>query len=136
MIRSASLRRGLNGLGFGLFVATGLSAWATILRVSQGTGPFDRIGSSYGITVLVYFLAFSLGGVIWGLLAPLRRWLLGSMLLGALLLAPMYLGFSILNRPSPELTTAWRTAASVIASLVAGGLLGVYVWVHERRNKR
>lgn len=125
----------LRGLSVGLFVATGLSAWVTFLRLWQGTAPFDRAGTPYGVTVLVYYFAFSLGGVVVGALLPLRRWALGSMLLGMLFVGPVYASFMLIDPLPQDRFVNWNLFATLTATVVGGGLLGLWVWWDEQRGR-
>ncbi len=72
----------LKGLSLGLFVATGLSAWALLLRTQAGTAPFDRLHTTFTATVVGYYHGGTTGGLLIGLAWPLRRWLIGYALLG------------------------------------------------------
>ena len=128
-------RNVLRGLGLGLFIATGLSAWATFLRLSQGTAPFERIGIPYAQAVLVYYGALGLGGAVVGALLPLRRWALGSMLLGFLLLAPMYASSALLYTLHHPRFSTWIALGTLAASIIVGGGLGLWVWSNEQKGR-
>src|SRR6266550_3208488 len=82
----------LRGVGFGLLVATGFSAWVTFVRLVSGTEPFDRLHTTYGAVIELYYAGGFSGGVFIGLLWSLRRWPLGSMLLGIIGVFPLYYG--------------------------------------------
>lgn len=126
----------MRGLGVGLFVATGLSVWITFLRLWQGTAPFDRAGTQYGVTVVVYYVAFSLGGIVVGALLPLRRWALGSMLLGMLFVGPVYASFVFLDASPQDRFSRWNVFVTLAATVIGGGLLGLWMWWGEQRGRR
>lgn len=128
-------RNVLRGLGLGVFIATGLSAWATFLRLWQGTAPFQHAGSTYSRTVFLYYAAFITGGVILGLLHPLRRWALGSMLLGFLFVLPVYASFVLIDASPSERFSTWNVCGTLAASLVVGGGVGLWVWLNERNHR-
>jgi FtsH-binding integral membrane protein len=130
-----STRTAIRGLGVGLLVATGLSAWATFLRVWQGVAPFDRLSTPYARTVAVYYVGFGVGGAMLGALLPLRRWALGSMLLGVLFVAPVYAGFVFLHPPTTGLSLSWKILGTLAASVIVGGGLGLWVWSNEQRGR-
>ncbi len=123
------------GLALGLFIATGLTVWITFLRVTQGTAPFEHAGTPYGRTVLLYYAGFVVGGTVLGALLPLRRWALGSMLLGFLFVLPVYASFVVLDATPAERFSSWNVLGTLIASIVVGGGLGLWVWSNEWRGR-
>ena len=129
-------RNVLRGLGVGLFIATGLSAWATVVRLSRGSDPFERAGTPYAKTIFLYYAGFSLGGAVVGALLPLRRWALGSMLLGFLFVAPVYGSFVFLGASPQERFSSWNVLGTLAASIIAGGGLGLWAWSNERKGRR
>ncbi len=126
----------LRGAGLGVFIASGLSAWATVLRLSQGTAPFERAGTPYAQTVLLYFVGFSFGGAILGALLPLRRWALGSMLLGFFFVAPVYASFVFLDASPHGRFSSWNVIGTLAASTIVGGGVGLWVWSNEQKGRR
>src|SRR3989442_1463332 len=89
----------LKGLGLALFVATGFSAWVTFLRVAYGTTAFDRLHTTYGAVVALYYLGGLAAGILLGVFWPLRRWLPGSALLGMLAVFQLYFGAAFTDSP-------------------------------------
>ncbi|MGH7654560.1 MAG: hypothetical protein ACREN6_07855 [Gemmatimonadaceae bacterium] len=125
----------VRGMGLGVFIASGLSAWATFLRLVQGTAPFERAGTPYAQTVLIYYLAFTFGGAIIGALQPLRRWALGSMLLGVLFVAPVYASFVFLDTSPHGRFSTWNVLGTLAASIIVGGGAGLWVWSNELKGR-
>ena len=125
----------LRGLSFGLFVATGLGLWVTFLRVTLGTGPFDDSGVPYALTVLLYFVGCAVGGTLLGALLPLRRWALGSMLLGVLFTLPVYATFLLAHSGLDSFHRGWKLAGLLVGTLIVGGGLGLWVWSEEVRRR-
>lgn len=125
----------LVGLSLGLFMAAGLSLWITFLRVTLGTAPFDEIGVPYTVTVLLYMIGFGIGGILIGALLPLRRWALGSMLLGMLFTFPVYATFLLAHSGLDGFHRGWKLAGLLIGTLIVGGGLGLWVWSEEGRRR-
>src|SRR5689334_21564449 len=126
------VRRGVFG---GAAIATCFSAWATFLRITAGAAPFEHTGTAYGQTVGIYFAAFTIGGVLIALLWPLRRWAIGSMVLGFLFLLPVYSGFVLVDAEPAARFSSWNVWSTLIISAVGGSTLGLSVWWTERRQR-
>ena len=124
-------RNMLKGLALALFVATGFSAWVTFLRLTVGTAPFDRLDTTYQDVVLVYYAGGFSGGILLGLLWPLRRWVLGSALLGVVGVFPMYYGFAIQQSPRSEWLAARNLWTALLLSLFVGTCIGTGIWLRE-----
>lgn len=125
----------LRGLGLGVFVATGFTVWVTILRISQGTVPFDRVGTAYGDTVLFYYGSFAIGGMLAGVLWPvLHRWLVGWMLLGCIFVAPVYVAFVIVGTSPAGPLSIWKIVGVLFGAVVVGGLVGLRSWSLSRNR--
>lgn len=86
---------------FGLFIGTVLAAWICVLMIVQGSLTIELRGGSrvFGPTVvLTYLIGGAGGGAVTGLLLPLHKSFLGSMLVGIVALIPLGLGvFSVLS---------------------------------------
>lgn len=135
-IRLHSFARNLrSGIVLGLYIATGLSLWATLIRLIGGLGPFEATGTPYGRTIVLYYVGCVLGGSLLGALLPLRRWALGSMLLGILFVMPIYGTFAFVRASQSDQEAPWRITGLLVASILAGGVLGFYAWSHEQRRK-
>lgn len=117
----------LIGVGTGLGVATAFTLWVTFLRLRFGTAPFERLQASYSATVVVYYVGFALGGLIVGMLLPLRRSPAGAALLGFLFMLPMYAGFLIVNVPRAEWLNPFWIVSTLAVSAVGGTLLGLWL---------
>jgi MFS family permease len=124
------------GIGLGLAIATAFTLWVSFLRLTAGTEPFERTGTSYSVTILVYYVGFAVGGLMVGLLAPLRKWPLGSALLGFLLMLPMYSAFVIVKAPRSEWLTPFWILSTLGVSVVGGGALGLWIWREEHGRRR
>jgi len=128
------MRNLLRGLILGVFVARGLSLWATVIRFTSGTDHSNASGATYGKTLINYYAGFVIGGLLIGLLLPIRRHAWGSMLLGFLFVLPVYSAFIVFGSSSNRLDRV-DTLGALIISAVAGGGLGLWVWFNEYRSK-
>lgn len=125
-------RTGLaKGLALGLVVATGLSVWVTLLRVASGTAPFDRLDTTYPTVIGLYYASGLAGGLVIGLAWPLRRWLLGSALLGALGVLPLYLGAAFIESEPSQWLTQENLTVAVVLAIIVGVPLGIWVWFRD-----
>ena len=130
---SAFGRQVFAGAVAGVVVATAFSGWVTLQRLLSGATLFDRIGISYPVTVAYYYVVLPLGGALLGALWSLRRHLLGAVLLGVLLAAPLYFGAAILLR-KPSDTWLADLRMAVILSVVGGASVGIWNWWDERKE--
>ncbi len=121
----------LMGLGLGLAIATGFAIWITFLRLSAGARPFDRLDTTYSATVALYYAGGSVGGLVIGLLWPLRRWPWGSALLGMLGVFPLYFGVELTKSRPSEAWTVDNLATSAFLAFLVGGALGIWVWLDD-----
>ncbi len=119
------------GVALGLFVATGLSLYVTVLRVGSGPGPFQRLDTTYPMTVALYYGAGFVGGILLGLVWPLKRWFLGSALLGMLGVFPLYLGASFLMSPPSQWLTGTNFAEAALLALMVGVPVGAWIWFDD-----
>ena len=117
----------LKGLSLGLFVATGLSAWALLLRTQAGTAPFDRLHTTFTATVVGYYQGGTTGGLLIGLAWPLRRWLIGDALLGILGVFPFYL-FAARGHEDAPLLRSENIATALLGAFFVGAAVGVWAW--------
>jgi len=56
-----------------LFIAAAFSTWVLVLYLFRGNRPFERLETSLGAAILLYFTAAILLGPLVGLLLPLAR---------------------------------------------------------------
>lgn len=103
-----------------------------------GPGLFERIGIPWLGVVSIYFATLSLGGSLFGALLPLKRWAPGAMLLGFLFVLPMYVALIFLLSLHRESTASFRGSLvdGVVVGAIVGSLLGLFIWIDERRSKR
>jgi len=125
-------KRMLLGACTGMAIATGFAIWVSLLRIGRGTAPFDRLGTSYGTTIAIYYATLPPAGVIVGLLYPLRRSRFGAMALGFLFMLPMYAAFVAVKTPRQELFQPFRVVLTILVAGLAGALLGYWIWSDER----
>lgn len=126
----------LSGLKLGLGIATFFSLWVLIVRLLLGAGGFERYGIGWVEVVAVYYLGLSLGGCAYGALLPLRRFALGSALLGFLLVLPMYLGISValgLALEADRPLKADLVVGTVLAAFV-GSVFGLWEWIDHKKE--
>ena len=122
------LKRMLLGGSAGTFIATGFAVWVSLLRIGQGTEPFDHLGTSYGTTITIYYATLPPAGAIVGLLYPIGRSRFGAMALGFLFLLPMYAAFVAVKTPPQELFQPFRVVLTILVAGLAGALLGYWIW--------
>lgn len=123
------------GMLLGLWIAAGLSLWALLMRLVVGTAPFEATTFSLTQTVLIYFAGFTTGGLLVGLLSPLRRWAIGSMLLGIVFTLPVYALFAATYAKNATVPSSWLGLGVLAVAVVVGGGLGLWVWSNEHRGR-
>ena len=122
-----------SGLRTGLVIATGFSIWATVVRLAVGPRAFEHFGVAWEEIVVVYYLAFSVGGSVYGALLPLKRHVAGAVVLGFFLMCPMYLGASVLFHITQNQSGSWGEdlALAVVLGVIAGIMLGIWFTMSE-----
>jgi hypothetical protein len=95
----------------------------------------DRLGLSFTAVALTYLTACPLGGVLFGAAMPIRRWVLGSILLGVLAVFPLYVGALALLKPPDIRFFPEAVLGGVFLSLLIGGSQGFLDW-RERNPRR
>jgi hypothetical protein len=131
LFRAPFVRNIAKGVGIGLFIATGFTAWITFLRLTSGTQPFDRLQTTYSATVALYYGGGLIGGLLVGLLWPLHRWPLGSALLGILGVFPTYFGVEVTRTTHTSPFTLDNVAKSAVIAFLVGGALGISIWLDD-----
>jgi hypothetical protein len=121
----------LQGVGLGLVIATGFAAWVTFLRLAFGTEPFQRLHTTYGSVVQLYYAGGVSGGILLGLFWPLRRWPLGSALLGFIGVFPFYYGAALLQSPRAEWFTHDNLTSALLLAFLVGAPVGVLYWLRD-----
>ncbi len=121
----------LMGMGLGFFVATGFTVWITFIRLSAGPGPFESLDTTYGATVALYYGGGFVGGVLIGLLLPLRRWPWGAALLGIVGVFPLYFGVELAKSGVTDAFTRDNVATSTFLAFVVGGAAGLWFWFDD-----
>ena len=77
------------GVGVGVLVATGLSAFVLLGYAARGGAP-NQYGIPTGQIVAFYYAAGAVGGAVGGLLAPIGRWYLGRVAISYVLMNVVY----------------------------------------------
>ena len=130
-------KNALLGLGLGLFVATGFTAWVTFIRLSRGTAPFAANHTTYGQSVLFYYAGLSVGGTLAGSLWPLlRRWAVGWMIMGFVLMCPAYALFLVDDWDALARNPGWMVGGTIVGAAVVGGGVGLQEWSEGRPGYR
>lgn len=119
----------LKGLGLGLVVATGLTAWVLLLRI-RGTTPFERLDTTFTRVVIGYYEGGTAGGLLIGLAWPLGRWVIGYALVGMLGVFPFYL-FAPGGRHGAPLLSPENVASALLGAFFVGGAVGVWIWADD-----
>ena len=121
----------LMGMGLGFFVATGFTVWITFIRLSAGPGPFESLDTTYGTTVALYYGGGFVGGILIGLLWPLRRWPWGAALLGMVGVFPLYFGVELAQSGVTGAFTRYNVASSALLAFLVGGAVGLWSWLDD-----
>ena len=125
-----------SGLRTALVFATLCSFGVIVRRVVEGPEAFARVGIRWEGLVVLYYVAFSLGGSAYGALLPLRRALgfdFAAIMSGIIFVAPLYLGAAVLVSP---LFSSLQTALTfgLFCALFVGIPLGLYWWDTDREQ--
>jgi len=118
-------------MGLGFVVAAGFTIWVTFLRLTVGTRPFEHLDTTYSATVALYWAGGLVGGLLVGMLLPLRRWPWGAALLGMVGVFPLYFGVELTNSTVASAFTLDNLATSAFLAFLVGGSAGMWVWLDE-----
>lgn len=121
----------------GAFYATLLSVYALTLVVLSRGRVLDKYGPNVTVirVIVVYYSAAVLGGTVVGVLKPIAKTLLGSMLIG--FLVALIGGFFVLMTLLPP--EEWRSVlplATVLFALALGPGAGAINWYFDRKDRR
>ena len=119
----------LKGVAFGLALGIFTAGAAALRLVFAGQGtPWREVLRLYGVAVAFYLGAGVLGGMLYGILAPIRHLYLGKCLTAYLILLLVYAGGSavvlpLVGEPRPDhvIFTIWAILCLFLAPL--------YVWL-------
>jgi hypothetical protein len=106
------------GVSAGLLVAAVYAAVASVIFLFRGSRPFAANDVTLSGALLAYFAAGVLGGVAYGLLHPLGRWLAGQLLIATIC---AMLAFMAIKAASVGPPTRW--ASGDWSGVVVLGLL-------------
>jgi hypothetical protein len=119
------------GATVGLVVATVFSIWVTIVFfVSRGQA-FERLGTTYGTIVGLYYAGGLAAGILIGLASPLGRFLPGAALLGVVGVFPLYSAAAFLISQPAGLLSSHTLSTGATISILVGLPLGVSFWLDE-----
>lgn len=104
------------GLRWGMLFGGLYSAVGMIIRLVRGSGPFERLGMSFGMVVITYLLGGFLGGLVLGMLLPIARTKLGAAFVGFFTALPVVAIASFSMAASAE--------AAIVTTLIVAGFLG------------
>lgn len=125
----------LFGMKVGATLGVGFCCWLAAIRVVSGPGVFERVGLTWEQMAALYFAGFVAAGGAYGALDHRRHHALAAMLQGFLMTlppmvaVPVNVGLSYGRVPS----VPRDLGLALIALLVVGGLLGLWVWREDRR---
>jgi hypothetical protein len=97
---------------------------------------FTRADTTYPALVAFYYVGGLVGGLLIGFAWPLRKWLLGSVVLGIMGIFPLYLGAVLMNAPRSQLLTAENIGTGLLLSCLAGGPIGLWSWLDSNPARR
>jgi cytochrome bd-type quinol oxidase subunit 2 len=134
----SNVREDVGGsVAMGLLMATGFSAFVLVMALLRGSTVYDDVGGMRTWQIIVfYYSAGVVGGIVHGLLRPLRERYWGKLLTAYLLLFLVYGGGTIAFWPmmsqdfdSPRLTLglmlkAWGVLCLVLAPIYVKGFDG------------
>ena len=119
-----------SGLLGGLLFATAYCAYVLVLYALRGPAPFDRRDTTLAAVLTTYAVSGVLGGLVFGLLYPLRRSLPGQLVVSTMIATLVFLNINIARTGFP---TRW-TGEDWEPVFVLGGLFGIVGTVAMRRN--
>jgi hypothetical protein len=123
------------GLGWGLTMAVGFTVIGAVAAIGASLDPTPRNDPSLASFVAFYFLAGTVGGLLFGLLRPITRYKVGAMLVGTAVAA---VSVALLARMF-VVTDGWTlidTISVALYSLVTGPVATLMLWkVRARRGK-
>jgi hypothetical protein len=132
-----TLRNLLRGLAFGLLMAAGFTVWITVIRITAGNAPFEQTSTPFLTTAFFYFIGFSVGGLLaGGLWSTLHRSAIGWMLMGFVLIAPVYAMFLVVSRTPAQRFSNWNILGTAFGATIVGGLGGLRIWSLRRSGWR
>jgi len=115
------IRNVIWGVGYGLAFAALFMAWAVIARIIGGADTFGQQGTTL-LTVLALYLfgGVAAGGIV-GLLCPIARWRIGSVLVGIIAAEVIYgAGWIALNGPREKGAVVVVTLIAVFTGTLGG----------------
>lgn len=126
----------LTGVEWGLYFAAVFVAVATLVVVFRGVDLKGEYNMSYVELVLVYVFGGLTGGVTAGLLLPLCRWRVGTMLVGFVAILPFAFVLCYLLVPRSE----WGSMIPLLpmlGSAIAGplGALAIQIGIETGRGR-
>jgi len=108
-----------------LFIAICFSAWVVVLFFRRGNAPFERLGTTFGGAILLYFCAAIVIGPLVGLLLPLARaGRLGAALLGTVAAFALY-GMAISTLHGFTSWTIGKALGLLALAMFAGAPMGL-----------
>ena len=119
------------GITVGVVVAAMYVTYVLVAYVVTG----GRIVESRGVGLVgvlaVYLAGGVVGGLLYGVAAPLARWRLGAFAVGFLVSIPVFFGAAIIL-PEPKLDNPLTWGVLTVSALLIGGPAGVILLAPEQ----
>ena len=108
------------------------SAFAVALYAFRGSDPFTANGTTFGGTVVAYFVGGAGAGAVLGLLRPLARSRWGAAVVGFFCALPVWLGAAFAIDGVAALH-AEDLLLTLLFSVLSGPICGVIAWERVKR---
>lgn len=119
------------GLYAGLVVSGFFILLLLLARLAGGDGSGLPSGLTYAELILIYLGAGIIGGALFGLLLPIgQRWY-GAMLLGVLVISPLFLGQAYF---ASDHLGSGSFGGAIVSSVLLGSFGGWYAWSTRRKD--
>ena len=119
------------GVYWGFCGAIVYSAFAVLILIFRGEGPFATNDTTFGTVIALYFVSGITVGIVLGVLRPLTHSRVGAAIVGVICTIPaVFMGEMVLNERW-SLEQNWMTV--LVVSVVFGSLSGLIFWRQARR---
>lgn len=123
-----------SGLRWGLYFALVFSAIGLITSLGSGNAVEERYHRGIFVLVALYFASGIGGGLTFGLLMPLGRWLIGAVCLGVFVALPVFFLAEVVIYPDLSPTSGEFLFIWLFAAVPLGSLAGAGTWLRTHRR--
>jgi hypothetical protein len=114
------------GVVVGLALAALYCAYVLVLFAFEGPRPFDAHDVSLGAVLLTYVAGGVFGGLLYGLLHPMARFLVGRAILGVAITTLVFVGIGVATEGLPQVwgRRVWENA--LLGGCILGAPIGLF----------